>query len=290
MRKAIKLILIAGLTIVAIVGLLSKPVISQPCQQECPSSQINPDLVHGMRVFGDKQIYITHKPFLNTPSKAHNFQAIYQVDLIGLNDQNPQAIYLSDRQKDTLKEYTLMPTEGFTKTKLLNGSIKSFKGQIYRGDIEECLRKNSRGTKFCPLPLISNNPEVEVKIERAIFVCDFASPDCIPKVPLSKAEYILFGDDSEQYVAHRITGAPDGDFDRILRVDPPIELTQEQLAKLEQNNYLQLIATKDGSNTRETALKSRSPVAFLIDDQGKPVNLEMNKETEYYLEIDPNIF
>jgi hypothetical protein len=59
---------------------------------------------------------------------------------------------------------------------------------------------------------------------------------------------------------------------------------------LEQNNYLQLIATKDGSNTRETALKSRSPVAFLIDDQGKPVNLEMNKETEYYLEIDPNIF
>jgi hypothetical protein len=107
---------------------------------------------------------------------------------------------------------------------------------------------------------------------------------------LSRAEYILFGDDSEQYIAHRITGAPDGDFDQILRVDPPIELTQEQLAELEQNNYLKLIATKDGSNTRENALKSRSPIAFLINGQGKPVNLEMNKQTEYYLETDPNLF
>ncbi len=170
-----------------------------------------------------------------------------------MNEQDPREIYLSDHQKNTLKEYTLMPTEGFTKTKLLNGSLKSFKGQIYRGDIEECLRKNSRGTKFCPIPLISNNPEVEVKIEQAIFVCDFADPNCMPKVPPTKAEYILFGDESEQYIAHRITGAPDGDFDQILRLDRSIKLDPEQLAELEQNNYLKLVA-KDKSNTRENAV------------------------------------
>ena len=150
------------------------------------------------------------------------------------------------------------------------------------------MRKNSRGTKFCPIPLISNNPEVEVKIEQAIFVCDFADPNCMPKVPLSKAEYIIFGNDSEQYIAHRITGAPDGDFDQILRLDRPIKLDPEQLAELEQNNYLKLLA-KDKSNTKNAA-KLRSPTLFLINGQGKPVNLEMSKQTEYYLETDPNIF
>jgi hypothetical protein len=304
MKRITRLILIAIAATLTVISLLSKPAISKSaCTQGCPSSKLNPDLVHGMRIVGDNSVYITHKPFLNTPSEAHNFQAIYEVDLVGLtnNDSaNPQEIYLSDQSQNSLNEYTLMPTQAFTKTELLNGSIKSFKGQIYRGDIEECLRKKSRGTKLCPIALIPGNPEVEVKIKKQVFVCDFADSNCLTKnamrsalaLPIANLEYLLFGNDSEQYLAHRITGAPDGDFDQILRVAQTIELNPEQVTKLNQNNYLKLVATDNLSNTRKNAIRSGSmrEASFLIDNQGEPVNLTVDKDAEYYFETDPNIF
>jgi hypothetical protein len=296
MKRITRLILMAIAATLTVVSLLSKPAISNSaCTQGCPSSKLNPDLVHGMRIVGDNSVYITHKPFLNTPSEAHNFQAIYEVDLLGLTDNNsinPQEIYLSDQSQNSLNEYTLMPTQAFTKAELLNGSIKSFKGQIYRGDIEECLRKKSRGTKLCPIALIPGNPEVEVKIKKQVFVCDFADSNCLTKNAIANLEYILFGDDSEQYLAHRITGAPDGDFDQILRVDQTIQLNPEQVTKLNQNNYLKLVATDNLSNIRKNAIRARSmrQASFLIDNQGEPVNLTVDKDAEYYFETDPNIF
>lgn len=296
MSRITKFILIAIAATLTVISLLSKPAISNSaCTQGCPSSELNPDLVHSMRIVGDNSVYITHKPFLNTPSEAHNFQAIYEVDLAGLtneNSANPQEAYLSDQSQNSLNEYTIMPTQAFTKAELLDGSIKSFKGQIYRGDIEECLRKKSRGTKMCPIALIPGNPEVEIKIKKKVFVCDFADSNCIPQNAISKLEYVLFGDASEQYIAHRISGAPDGDFDQILRVDQTIQLTPEQLTKLNQNNYLKLVTTDNRSNTRKDALRSRSMMegSFLIDDQGEPVKVAVNKDAEYYFEIDPNIF
>jgi hypothetical protein len=294
MKKITKTILTAIAVTLTVVVLLSKPAISNsPCPQECPTSKLNPDLVHGMRIVGDNSVYITHKPFLNTPSEAHNFQAIYQVDLVNLtsnNVPNPQEFYLKQQSKNSLNEYTLMPTQAFTKAELLNGSLKSFKGQIYRGDIEECLRKESRGTQMCPIALIPSNPEVEVKIKKPIFVCDFADSQCISKNKIAKLEYILFGDTSEQYLAHRITGAPDGDFDQILRLGRTIKLNPEQITKLSQNNYLKLIATDNLTNTRKNALRSTNQVSFLIDERGEPIKLAVDKDTEYYFEIDPNIF
>jgi hypothetical protein len=228
-----------------------------------------------MRVVGDNKVYISHKPFLNTPSQAHNFQGIFEVTFTELNGRDVTQTYLDAQKTDSTNEYTIMPTEAFTKSDLLSGKIKAFKGQIYRGDIEECLRKVSRRTKTCPVALMEDNPEVTIAIAKSIFICDFATSNCIPSDPNKQLEYVLFGDDSEQYIAHRIAGASDGDFDQILQLKRPLQLSAEIANELAQKNYLNLIAANQISNKRENALKISADkdekFSFLIEGLETPV-------------------
>jgi hypothetical protein len=296
MKQLLKNLLLAGLTVLVIasISLLSKPASSHPCKIECPTSSLNPDLVHGMRIVGDNKVYISHKPFLNTPSEAHNFQGIFEVTLTGLGDRDAMQVYLNAQKNDAIDEYTIMPTEAFTKSDLLSGKIKAFKGQIYRGDIEECLRKVSRGTETCPVALMEDNPEVTIAIAKSIFICDFADSSCMPSTPDKQLEYILFGDDSEQYIAHRITGASDGDFDQILRLKNPIQLSPALANELAQKNYLQLIVANEISNKRENAIANSADnkrmFSFIIKDSQTPIELEIGTDSEYFIETDPNIF
>jgi hypothetical protein len=299
MKVIIKNILLAALALLAVVSisLFSQPVSSHPCTAGCPSSDLAPDMVHGMRIMGDNKVYLSHKPFLNTPSEAHNFQAIFEVSFTNSNGENLEKIYLDDQKNRSMNEYSLMPTQAFSKAKLLDGSIKSFTGQLYRGDIEECLRKNSRGTKTCPISLISGNPEIKVSIKKAIYICDFADTGCMPSTPISNLEYILFGDASEQYIAHRITGASDGDFDQILRLEKSLSLTDEQASELAQKNYLKIVSAQERKNLRNEAIgqktedKNTSAIEafFQVNGEGTPVKLEFSKDSEYFMETDPNI-
>jgi hypothetical protein len=267
---------------------------NKACASGCPTSTLNEDLSHGMRIFGSKKIYLSHKSFLNTPSEAHNFQGIFEISLSS-DTLNPEQVYLKDQNTSAMNEYTLMPTQGFTKSDLLQGKVKSFTGQLYRGDIEECLRKVTRGASTCPISLLPGNLSVTVTIKKAVFICDYANTACKPKQPSSKLEYILFGDTTEQYVAHRITGAKDGDFDQIMKVSTPLKLTSGQSQTLLQKNYLMLTASKL-ANLRSNAIrpkqavKSQSGAEFLINGIGKSVTLKIAQGDEYFMETDPNIF
>jgi hypothetical protein len=300
MRVTIKNIWLASVALLAVVVVswFSQPVSSHPCTAGCPSSDFNPDLVHGMRMVGDNKIYISHKPFLNTPSEAHNFQAIFEVSLANSTGEDLQKIYLDDQKNHSMNEYSIMPIQAFTKAELLNGSLKSFKGQLYRGDIEECLRKTSRGTNTCPISLIPGNPEVTIAIQKPIYICEFDDSRCMPSNPISNLEYILFGDTSEQYITHRITGASDGDFDQILRLDKSLALTTEQASELAQNNYINLVSAEERKNLRNEAIgqtpedKNSSTIEalFQVEGAGEPVKLEFSKDSEYFMETDPNIF
>jgi hypothetical protein len=60
MRVTIKNIFLASVALLAVivVSLFARPVSSHPCTAGCPSSELNPDLVHGMRMVGDNKIYM----------------------------------------------------------------------------------------------------------------------------------------------------------------------------------------------------------------------------------------
>jgi len=166
--------------------------------------------IHGMRIIGEKTVYLSHMPLFG--HSCHQYQVLLEATFKG--DGNPQEKYLQDQaQNPTQNEYTLEPTEGFWLPGLESGKIKSFKANIHRGQYE----RNST-----PQLLASN---VTVEVKRVLHFRELN-----PNVNASQlTEYLLFGNSSEQYLAHLITAPPD--FDQVLAVKNPLTLTGVQMTK-----------------------------------------------------------
>lgn len=154
--------------------------------------------VHGMLLFGQKSVYLSHLPLFGTTT-PHRYQVILEVALTKAGS-DPQAAYVQDRRAHpSTKIYTFEP-EPFVLSELnpTNALRRSFKGKVFRGHFEKT-----------GVAIIR---DVTATVTRVIHFREF-DPQA---AGLPQLEYFLFGKNQELYLAHLITRPPD--FDQILPV------------------------------------------------------------------------
>jgi hypothetical protein len=157
----------------------------------------DPPGTHGMLLFGEKTIYLSHLPMFSM--NIHRYQVILEVTLTKAG-ADAQAAYVQDRrQHPGTKIYTFEP-EPFVLPELdpQNSQRSSFKGTIFRGHFE-------RSGK----PI---NEDVVAKVTRVIHFRRFDSE----ATGLPQLEYFIFGKDQDLFLAHLITRPPD--FDQVMSV------------------------------------------------------------------------
>jgi hypothetical protein len=161
------------------------------------SGQPDPPGIHGMLLFGEKTIYLSHLPMFSM--NIHRYQVILEVTLTKAGG-DAQAAYVQDRRQHAgTKIYTFVP-ERFVLPELdpKNPQRTSFAGTIVRGHFE-------RGGK-------SINENVVAKVTRVIHFRGFDSA----ATGLPQLEYFIFGKDQDLFLAHLITRPPD--FDQVMSV------------------------------------------------------------------------
>jgi hypothetical protein len=182
---------IFALMMTLIVSFLSQ---AQACGLEHTKHTDRPS-VHGMLVVGSSKIYLSHLPMFHTP---HDYQVIIEAEL----DASSKKAYLSHLKNSAETVYTLVP-ETFVLPEMIK-SPKPFKAQIYKGHFE-------RGGAVIA-------ETVTVVIKKIVYFKKFLSTAVKPL----NGSYILFGNETEQFMAHAITAKPD--FDQILKVKTDINL------------------------------------------------------------------
>ena len=201
-RLFLKHLCIAAAT-TAFIGTSLKAEAQQPATQEDEPN------THGMLVFGEKIIYLSHLPMFDGVTKdktdytsPHRYQAILEASF-QKGDQNLQNIYTDDRRKNaSARIYTLNPKEEFVLTRLSSGSplLTEFKATVFRGHFEK------RGR------VVRGLADVDVKISRVVHFRKFNPQASKP----AELKYLLFGSAQEPFLAHFISKPPD--FDQVLSV------------------------------------------------------------------------
>lgn len=214
--------------------------------------------IHGMRIVGEQSIYLSHMGMFSIP--CHRYQGLFEVSFEGTND--PQKIYL-DAQKanPNENEFTIEPTEQFVLPELASGTRTSFKAKIHKGQYErpETNRK-----------LLASN--VTVRIKRILHFRQFKPGAKQPQT----SEYLLFGNDAEQFAAHLITAPPD--FDQIVAINPPLPLTLAKAVRLVLPNR----PTPNPQANLAQALKQGVKPTVQVNGQGS--NQTMQVGSQYFLE------
>jgi len=161
------------------------------CQAQTPGHHHHDKpSVHGMLIAGASKIYLSHLPMFHSP---HDYQVIFEAQFSSAG----QAAYLAGLKGSNETVYTLVP-ESFVLPDMVQ-TPKPFAAQIYQGHFE-------RGGL-----LIAS--QVKVEITKVIY---FKKLDPNGIKPL-QGNYILFGNEKEQFLAHTISAKPD--FDQILKVE-----------------------------------------------------------------------
>jgi hypothetical protein len=171
----------------------------------------DPPGTHGMLLFGEKTIYLSHLPMFSM--NIHRYQVILEVTLTKTGG-DAQAGYVQDRRKHPgTRIYTFEP-EPFVLPELdpKNQQRSSFQGTIFRGHFE-------RGGK-------SINENVVANVTRVIHFRKFDAQ----AARLPELEYFLFGKDKDLFLAHLITRPPD--FDQVMSISQiDRKFTNEELSK-----------------------------------------------------------
>ena|SRR2546428_610964 len=146
--------------------------------------------VHGMVLFGVNKIYASHMPMFHNP---HDYQVLLELEL----DEKIKGAYLEDRKQNPQESvYTLEP-EKFVLTDMIKHPVP-FTANIYRGHFE-------RGGKM----LIE---KITVKIAKVIYFKHFNPED----FHLDELNFIVLGNEKEQFMAHQISTSPD--FDQLIAI------------------------------------------------------------------------
>lgn len=172
-----------------------------------PSPPVDPPIgpqepaVHGMVLFGEKQIFLSHLPLFHPP---HDFQILLAADFTVEDGVDPQAVYLQDRQTTGEKLYTLVP-EPFSLSELqetlAKGESFSVRADVVRGHFE-------RGGET-----IVSGAKVNIRQK-------FRFRQLDPKSERPEgSRYILFGKGDEAFLSHLVTARPD--FDQLVSIPPP---------------------------------------------------------------------
>lgn len=227
-----------------------------------PSAYADSPCLHGMRIVGDKSVYLSHMGLFN--NSCHDYQGIFEVAFTGTDD--PHQKYLSAQKSDPDKnEFTLMPLSNFILPDLGSGQIKSFQADLFERQYER------PQTKF---KQIAKN--VTVTVKRILYFRNFNSNEKLSP----NLEYLLFGSSKEQYVAHKLTRP--NDFDQILAVKTPLPLTDSELSKA-----IPIVFPNRPIKTEQEmfalALGSNDSLKPAIQISGKP-NQQLEVGTQYFRE------
>lgn len=228
-----------------------------------PAQASNPCYIHGMRIVGEKSIYLSHMGLFN--NSCHDYQGLFEASFEGAS--NPQQIYLDAQKKDTNQnEFTLKPTQEFVLPDFVAGKLTFFKANIYSGQYERPTTK--------PKLLAS---DVTVKLKQVKYFRQFKAGAKQPAM----SEYLLFGSGTEQLASHLITAPPD--FDQIVAVKTPLPLTDSELAKAVRL-VLPNRPTPDSKANLSQALKPGDKPAIQVNGQQSKKAIEAGMQ--YFMETD----
>jgi hypothetical protein len=196
-----------------------------------------PAAIHGMVLFGKQKMYASHLPMYHSP---HDYQVIFELSM----DNVSASLLEEDQQKHPNDvTYTLEP-EPFVLSDMINHP-SAFKAKLFRGHFE-------RGGYE-----ITDN--VIVNIEKVVYVQkleDFSPSSVFP--PAKSTSYILFGNEKEQFAAHKISSQPS--FDHIIQVNFKKDMTYNWIGVVDE--------TKDsvpdiGGNTLQVRVSDRGAKASI---------------------------
>jgi hypothetical protein len=199
---------------------------------------------HGMLLFGQEKIYVSHLPMFGPP---HNYQIIMEIELSAAD----KVTYLKDIVENPKTNYYTLAPEKFVLAEMVENP-KPFKADIFRNHFERAGHS-----------LILQN--VTVTIKQVIYKKRF---DDAP-ASLKTSNYLLFGNDKEQYIAHLINKRPD--FDDIRSVK----------AVLPKGKIITEMILNDKKNT---PLSSKSQNVVGKTKDGKSLSLTLGKQL--YIEVD----
>lgn len=211
----------------------------------------DPAAVHGMLLFGNNKIYVSHLPMFHSP---HDCQVLLEVGL----EPEAKKLFLADQTTHPDQRiYTLVP-ERFVLPEMVQRP-KPFKATLVRGHFER------GGTDI----LVGT----QVSIQKVVYFSKL-NPKANPPAAL---QYILFGIPGETFLAHFISGRPN--FDQVLGA----EVKNIKLGKL--------IETKPFVLVQIPRLVDDKPVSELTpviaqvpgDDETRDILVTLK---ELYLEFD----
>lgn len=165
----------------------------------------DPPSIHGMLLFGQETIYLSHLPMFHNP---HDYQVLLEVE-IPESVKNQYIKSIKNNPSETV--YTIVP-ESFVLPEIVKNP-KSFKAQLYKGHFE---RGGSPMTNA-----------IEFKINKVLYFKKF-TPDAI-KPQLSS--YILIGNEKEQFLIHTVVSKPD--FDYVTKVRMEDSMVKKDLSKID---------------------------------------------------------
>ena len=145
--------------------------------------------VHGMAVVGTERVYLSHLPMFHSP---HDYQVILEADF----DRASYMLYRNSKRASDEPLYTIAPASAVLSQIAQAGA--TFSASLFRGHFER------GGT------LIQSHAKVTIK--RVLYFKKFQPGAAKP----SEAKFLLFGNLTEQFMAHLISAKPD--FDQILSV------------------------------------------------------------------------
>lgn len=146
--------------------------------------------IHGMLIFGKEKIYASHLPLFHTP---HDYQIILELELSAPDQKK----FITDQRLHPEFTTYIIEPEKFILPDMI-AKPRPFTVNLYRGYFE-------RGG----IKIASN---ISVKIKQVIFFKKFKAEEN----KSTTADYILIGNDKEQFLIHHITSKPD--FEQIIQV------------------------------------------------------------------------
>jgi hypothetical protein len=151
--------------------------------------------VHGMLVFGQQQILLSHLPMFHAP---HDFQVLLHVRLRG-GKGDPEALYRDDRSKAGERVYTWVPEKFVLQDLLAPTPLRTMTGTLFRGHFER------GGTPITSAP-------VTAEVVRVLHGRRFTPTT----EAVGSPRYLLVGSAAEPFVAHLVTRPPD--YDQVIAV------------------------------------------------------------------------
>jgi|GEM_PF-5239963 len=157
---------------------------------------------HGMALFGEHVTYASHLPMFHAP---HNYQAVFQVVVDG--GTSAGLAYLKAVKDGDSGLYTLAPKQNFDLVKMIDGELKVFTADIYKGHFEK-----EGAVKL---------GEAKISVIKTVFSKDISNLEFTPSRWI-KQKYVIFGHDfirgySELYALHEVT-TQNASYDAIFKV------------------------------------------------------------------------